>query len=285
MKNFVKGIAGIVAVIVAVIVVISFIGRSKVPAGYVGIKVHMYGTNKGVDNEVLNVGRYWISINEELYTYPIFQINYTFTKEIGEGDPNNEEFTFQTSEGMVCSIDLGVSLHFDRDKISKMFQTYRKGPDEIRSVVIRNSIRDALNKVSSTMGVESVYSSGKSKMIDDVTTLASNQLKETGILIDKISLIGAIRLPAQVKAALDAKVSATQKAQQRENELREAEATAKKLVAQAQGEAEANNIKMNSLSDKIIEWQKVQNETAAIEKWNGVLPQVTSGATPFITIK
>jgi regulator of protease activity HflC (stomatin/prohibitin superfamily) len=122
-------------------------------------------------------------------------------------------------------------------------------------------------------------------MMDSVKSIVSNQLQETGILIDNISLIGAIRLPAEVKAALDSKVTATQRAQQRENELREAEAQAKKVVAQAQGEAEANKVKMSSLTQQIIEWQRLENERRAIDKWNGVLPTVTSNTIPFINVK
>ena len=37
---------------------------SYVPAGNVGIKVNLLGGDKGVDSEVLGVGRYWIGWNE-----------------------------------------------------------------------------------------------------------------------------------------------------------------------------------------------------------------------------
>jgi regulator of protease activity HflC (stomatin/prohibitin superfamily) len=280
MRSFVKFI------MIALVSMIAFmsIGCSTVPAGSVGVKVYLLGNNKGVDNEVLNVGRYWIGINEQLYIYPTYQINYTYTKDIGEGDPSNEEFTFQTAEGMECQVDLGVSIRFQKDKIANMFQTYRKGPDEIRAIVVRNTIRNALNKQTGTMPIEFVYGAGKAAMIDSVQANVKSQLDSTGIVVEQISLIGSIRLPETIKAALNSKVAATQKAQQRENELREAEAAAKKLVATAQGEADANRIKTSSLNQQIIEWQRLTNEKAAIDKWNGQLPQVTGGATPMINI-
>lgn len=52
-------------------------GCSKVPAGEVGVKVYLLGTDKGVDHEVLGPGRYWIGINQDLYLFPIFTQNYT----------------------------------------------------------------------------------------------------------------------------------------------------------------------------------------------------------------
>lgn len=287
LAKFVKGIAvPNVKKIVPLLVMFPLImSCTKVPAGYVGVKVYLLGTEKGVDAEVLPVGRHFIGINEELYQYPVFQINYVFTADETEGSPTNEQFVFQTSEGMECSMDLGVSIRFTKDKVAQMFQTYRKGPEEIRGVVVRNAIRDALNKVASSMPVESVYGSGKTILMDSVQNIVKNQLDTSGIIIDKISLIGSIRLPESMKAALDAKVTATQKAQQRENELREAEAAAKKTIAMAQGEAEANRIKMSSLSAQIIEWQRLENERVAIAKWNGVLPQMTGGAVPFVNFK
>lgn len=53
----------------------TFVIRScaKVEAGYVGVRVNLLGGNKGVDSEVLGVGRYWIGWNQELYLFPTFQ--------------------------------------------------------------------------------------------------------------------------------------------------------------------------------------------------------------------
>jgi hypothetical protein len=104
--------------ILAIVMIMFGTSCSDVPAGNVGIKVYLLGGNKGVDNEVLGVGRYWIGINEALYLYPTYQINYVYTKDANEGSPENEEFTFQTKEGMECGMDIGVAMHFEKDKIT-----------------------------------------------------------------------------------------------------------------------------------------------------------------------
>jgi len=254
----------------------------KVESGYAGIKVNMLGSDKGVDDEVVGPGRYYIGINTELFTFPTFQVNYTYTSSSDEGSPANEQFVFQTVEGMECSADLGVSMHFEQASIAKMFQTYRKGVDEIRAVVVRNSIRDALNKVASTMPVESVYGAGKSKMIDTVKIIVKNQLMPSGIFIDNLYLIGSVRIPQSVQEALNSKVQATQLAQKAENEKRTAEAQAAIEVAQAEGkakallaiaraEAEANRLKQTTLNALLVQQQWIQ-------KWNGKLPETMLGS-------
>jgi hypothetical protein len=100
---------------------------SSVPVGHVGVKVYLYGGDKGVNDKVLPVGRYWIGINENLYIFPTYQINYVYTQSKTEGSPENEEFTFQTKEGMECSMDLGLSMHFDPEKNCPYVSNLPKG--------------------------------------------------------------------------------------------------------------------------------------------------------------
>ena len=254
-------------------------GCSKVPAGYVGIKVYLLGSSKGVDSEALGVGRYWIGVNENLYLYPTFQQNYTWTKEIEEGASQDESFTFQTSEGMQVGADIGISYHLDPDSVPKIFQKYRKGINEITNVYLRNHVRDALNKVSSTMRVEDLYGKKKSEFMENVVSLVKDKVSDIGIDIDEIYLIGSFRLPQTVVMALNRKLEATQMAQQRQNEVAQARAEADKKIENARGEAEsiltvakaqadANRILAQSLTPNLVKYKQ-------IERWNGVLPKIT----------
>lgn len=102
---------------------------SKVPAGNVGIKAYLLGSSKGVDVEQLGPGRYWIGWNEELYLFPTFTQNYTWTKACAEGDCTNEELGFQTIEGLAVTADVGISYRVDPSKAALVFQKYRKGVD------------------------------------------------------------------------------------------------------------------------------------------------------------
>ena len=267
---------------------VSVTSCTNVPVGNVGIKVYKLGGAKGVDTEVLGVGRYWIGWNEELHLFPTYQVNYTYTRESNEGSPDNEEFMFQTKEGMECSMDLGVAMHFEMNSIVKMFTTYRKGQEEIRSVVVRNTIRDALNKIAGNMPVESVYGAGKGLLVDSVYKMVSSALAPTGILIDKVSLIGSVRIPESVKEALDSKVRMTQEAQRAQNEVAKAKAEADIQTTKARGEADALKIKgegeayynqkvSSSLTPQLVEMKR-------LEKWDGHYPQ-TYGVNGVLMIK
>lgn len=261
-----------------VILALTLFSCSQVPAGNVGVKVYLLGGSKGVDHEVLGVGRYWIGMNEQLFIFPTFQQNYVWTKSPHEGKADDESITFQTAEGMIVNADIGISYHINPEKVSVIFQKYRKGVDEITDVYLRNYVRDELNRLASSMTVEEVYGKGKVKLFSDAKkTLASN-LNDEGIVIDNLYLIGSFRLPSNVEAALNSKIEATQKAQQRENEVAEARAQAEKEIAIAKGVAESNRIKAQSLSAPLIEWEKVQ-------KWDGKLPQVQGSGSAILDIR
>lgn len=255
---------------VLILALISLSACSKVPAGHVGIKVYLLGGSKGVDMEELGIGRYWIGINEELYLFPTFQQNYTWTKEPVEGDATDESITFQTAEGLSVNADFGISYHVDPTKVSTLFQKYRRGLDEITDTFLRNMVRDALNKRSSRLEVESVYGEGKQSLIDSVQFDVTKQVSEQGLLIDKIYLVNDFRLPATVVTALNAKIEATQKAQQRENEVKQAMAEAEIAKAKAEGERARQELEAKTLTPILL--QKMW-----LEKWDGRLPSVLTG--------
>ena len=253
----------------------------RIQPGYVGVVVNMLGGHKGVQDRELHVGLHFITPWKKVFQFPIFEQNDTW-----EGD--HEGFNFQTSEGMAVSADIGITYHLRPEAIPLIFQRYRRGMDEITHVFIRNYIRDAVNKSASKTKIEDLYS-GKEGFFEDVEKHVKADLAPIGIDLSRIYLIGRFHFPPTVTLALNAKIEAMQRAQQRENELREAEAEAKKQVAQAEGQAlcvmlkaesesKANLLLSKSVTPELIQWQ-------AVQKWDGHLPHVTSGAMPFIEVK
>jgi len=76
--------------------------------------------------------------------------------------------------------------------------------------------------------------------------------------------------------AIEQKQVAQQRAQQAEYDLARVKVQAQQEVAQAEGQAQAQKLLQSTLTPQIIQLK-------AVEKWNGVLPQVTgNGAVPFI---
>jgi regulator of protease activity HflC (stomatin/prohibitin superfamily) len=264
---------------------------SKVPAGHVGIKFYLLGGAKGADTEELGAGRYWIGWNEELFLFPTFTQNHTWTREPIDGDTTDESITFQTDQGLSVNADVGISYTVDPTKVTMLFQKYRKGIDEITDVYLRNMVRDALVTSASTRQIETVYGAGKAELLADVERRVRDQVEPLGIKVERLYWAGDFRLPATVTAAIDAKIKATQFAQQRANEVAAAKAEADKAVEEARGVAESTLLKAKAEAEAIrVKGEALREnprlvELSAIEKWDGKLPQlVGSGAVPFVTL-
>lgn len=260
---------------------------SKVPAGSVGVKFDLYGGSKGVTGEVVSPGKYWLGWNEEMYLFPTFSQNDTWAWN-GKGAPD-ESITFQDKEGTQINADVGITFSVRADKADVVFQKYRKGIDEISDVYIRNMVRDAINSETSTMDVAEIYGAGKEKLMVEVTQRVRDQVSPIGIVVEKIYWVGALRLPDNITKAINSKIEATQKAQQRENELQTATAQAQierekargeadaKIIA-AKAESEANRLLQASLTRELVEYTKAQ-------RWDGKLPQVTGASTPMVDLR
>src|SRR5688572_20509931 len=182
MRSFMRSLT---ALALAVVSLVTFTACDKVPAGNVGVKFYLLGGEKGVDTKELSPGRYWIGINEELYLFPTFTQNYTWTKEAIDGDATDESITFQVAEGMNVNADVGISYNVDPTKVTPLFQKFRKGIDEITDNYLRNMVRDALVTSASTRPIETVYGAGKESLIRDVEQRVRAQVQPLGINVER----------------------------------------------------------------------------------------------------
>ena len=179
--------AGAVAAVLIVGGVYAVANLETVPAGYVGVKVNLYGSEKGVQNEELGVGRYLLTWNEQCYLFPTFNQLHTYSV----------PFTFQTSDAMAVNAKIGVEYQVRPSMATKVFQTYRKGVEEITEVNLRQNVSDALIKYASLMDVNELTANGKTKLLEHVTEELRHQLEDVGIHIIRVSWASDIEYPPQ----------------------------------------------------------------------------------------
>ena len=204
----------------------------------------------------------------------------------------DEQFSFQTSDAMDVFAKVGVEYNIDPAKAAVVFETYRKGIEEITDVNLRQYISDALIKHASTMDINELTQGGKTLLLEGVTKELRSKLDPVGIRVIKLSWTGDLIYPEQVKASINAKIEATQRALLRENEVAQSKAEAEKLRVAAQGEADARLTRARAEAEAIaIKAQALRDnpdvlKLNAIEKWDGKLPvySASSAPLPFLPI-
>jgi regulator of protease activity HflC (stomatin/prohibitin superfamily) len=229
-------------------------------------------------------------LNTQIIEFPTYVQTVKWTRDTSEGHPINEEMGFNSREGMEIFVDVSLSYAIDPLHVPEFYVKYRVSDlDLFTHGILRDIVRNSLNEVASTYNVEDIYGDHKTEFIHKVEAMIEQKVAPVGVGVQQFGFIGAPRVPAVIATAITAKAQAIQQAERARNELAttqaeaakkiaEAEGEAKSLVTRAQGEADANRIRQNSLTPQLLELRRIENNREMIDKWNGQLPTVQSGA-------
>lgn len=264
-------------------------GWTTVGPREVGVKVNSFGSDKGVEMTPYGTGLNVYGPGSDMITYPVHNVVYSWTKDAKDGSEGDESFTFPIKGGLEIGVDLGVEFAISKALAPKVYSEYPYDLEGIKNIVIRQAINNALNEYGPKTSIDRFVDGGINDVINAVEKDVRNLFAKDGINIKKVSLINAPRYPEAVKRSIEAKINATQMAIARENELRTTEAEAKKVIAEAEGIAGAKKAEADGIAYYNIKAQQnltpLLVEMERIKKWNGSVPQVTSGSTPMIDLR
>jgi regulator of protease activity HflC (stomatin/prohibitin superfamily) len=256
-------IVGIV-VTVLVIWIIQPFTYENIDAGNAGIKINLYGTDRGVDNITIVTGRVWYNT----WTTKIIEFP-TFTQSV-----DYEPFVVTTRDAAEFQVDPKLNYHINPAMVPQIYRQYRKTLAEIEQQFMRNTIYDAYRIVANSFTSDSVMSN-REKFEDRIQILLTKNLGKDGFIYDQLT--SAITPPTSLRQMIDEKNASIQARLKAENEAKQAiaEATVSKakaegeaaaLLVRARAEAEANRLKQQSLTPLLVQQQVIQ-------KWDGKLPQ------------
>jgi regulator of protease activity HflC (stomatin/prohibitin superfamily) len=295
MRPAVPGLKTIVigaAILVALLVLFFLLLRvTRIEAGHVGVEINLAGQQRGASEIPIRTG--WVvysPLTTQIIEFPTYVQTVKWTRDTSEGHPINEEMGFNSKEGMEIFVDVSLSYAIEPSKAPDFYVKYRVDDlDRFTHGILRDIVRNSLNEVASTYVVEDIYGERKAEFLNKVQAMIQQKVTPVGVGVQQFGFIGAPRVPSVIATAITAKAQAIQQAERARNELAttqaeaakkiaEAEGDAKSLVTRAQGEADANRIRQNSLTPQLLELRRIENSRALIDKWNGQLPTVESGA-------
>ncbi len=249
-----------------------------IPPGYTGIRVNRL-VGRGISHEDTVTGFVLYNpIQTQIIVYPTFIQRVVWTHDVHEGNPLNEELTFNTKDSVPVNLDVAVSYSLDAQQVPAFYTKFRADRiDSFTHGYLRDTARNVVVSVGSEYSFDDINGSRKEEFLDRIAKEMNVRVAPIGVSIQQFGLIGALRPPQSLLDAVSAKTRAIQDAIRTENEVRTAQAEAKKRVAIAEGEAEANRALLTSLDPKLLEWEKLKLQHEAIQKWNGVSPAVMSG--------
>lgn len=242
----------VLSFVLSLIAIISITSCERVDAGHEGIKVNLYGSDKGVDDAVLVTGMvYYNPFTERVYEYP------TYVQTV-----DYEPFTINAQDGSEFTVDPTVSLKIIDGKSPAVFKKYRKNLEDIIHTTLYNYVKDAFRIQLNQFSTDYIVSH-RDSIENAIETYLSSSLKKENFQLEQLT--SGLKYPKSIVEAVTAKTAAIQQAQKVQNELEIVKAEAEKILVKARAEQEANQLRSQSLTPQILEqmW---------IERWNGVLP-------------
>ena len=240
-----------------------------VPAGHRGVVLWWESVEKRIMGEGLNfkvpMAEGVIKVDVRVQPHPFKEI-----------DAASKEYQMVKLTGM-------MNFHIDPSYVNDLYQ--KVGLD-FANKVIDPAFNDFVKEVVPIYQITEILPKREEIRKRTMTKLGDN-LARYHIIVDDIYFAN-IRFSPEYERAVEAKQVAQQQVEtqrqvlaQREIEAQQKVATAKgkaeSILVVAQGQAKANEALSRSISPILVQYK-------GIEKWNGILPQVSGGGIPLIDL-
>ncbi|MFT4857503.1 MAG: regulator of protease activity HflC (stomatin/prohibitin superfamily) [Algoriphagus sp.] len=178
------------------------------------------------------------------------------------------------------ALSVALNYHVIPDKSNVVYQSIGL---QFKERIIDPAIQEVMKAVTARYTAEELITKRpavSTEMKDALTT----RLLESNIAVDAFSIV-SFSFSQTFTDAIEAKQTAEQNALKAKRDLDRIRVEAEQTIAAATAEAEALRLQKMNISPDLIELRKIEANLKAIEKWNGILPEVTgAGAIPFIGV-
>jgi len=263
-----KAVIGIGVVVLGLLVsIFQPFAIEKVDSGNKGLKINLVGAQRGVSSYQYKTG--WVFYNtwtEQMLEFPIYQQHIEY-----------DDQTVILKGGFSATIKPTFNYSLREDAIGDMFVNLRRDIKEVEQGWLKNAIIGAVNDVSNTWEVDSIFNHRQA--------FEAAIVGECNLRLSKWFNVSQLRTniipPDALQESIINKTKAIQQAEASEQQALAAIAEGKRKVAvaradsaetiiNAQAAALAIKIKQNQLSPLYIEYIKWN-------AWDGKLPTTVAG--------
>lgn len=223
--------------------------------GYVGVQV-LFGK---LQEKTLREGFHIVNPFMDIHKMSVKTQNYTMSRTTQEGDVTGDDaIRVLSKDGLEVVIDLTMHYHVIPSEAGII---YRELGMNYRQDLIRPIARSRIRESSVYYNAIELYSTKREEFENQMRDSIRQDLGERGIMVEKI-LVRNINLPDKIKESIERKLSADQEAQRMEFVLEKERLEAERKRVEAQGNADAQRIVAQALTDKVLQFEmiKVQKE-------------------------
>lgn len=238
----------------------------KIDVGNVGV---VYSMTSGVQDEVLSTGHHFINPFLKVKEFPVSQQQLVLSN--NPADYNKKEYQDWSvdapANGGMVKLNVSINYNFISDKVAGLYENFGgMDGDAIIENRVQNQIVSYIKDVTPQFTVMEIYSEKRSEVGQAIASYLTEKLEnEYAINVSSVSIIDV-----QLDDTLMEKVRAKEQAKQDkekailDKETAEAQAETNKIKAEgeaavaiekARGEAEANRLVSESITQELIDME------------------------------
>ncbi len=185
-----------------------------------------------------------------------------------------------SSDLQEVSSEVALNYHIIPDKANVVYQTIGLN---FKERIIDPAVQEVVKAVTARYTAEELITK-RPAVSEAMRANLQERLMEHNIAVDAFSIVG-FSFSKIFMEAIESKQTAEQLALKARRDLERIKIEAEQKITAATAEAESLRLQRANISPDLIELRRVEANLRAIDKWNGILPQVTGGGpVPFIGI-
>ena len=226
-----------------------------VPAGARGV---VFTLTSGVLEKQLGEGFHvLVPVVQQALLYDVRTQTYSMSRVHWDGEVRGDDsLTALTADGQTVNVDISVRFHPDPENVWRLHREV--GADYVNKI-LRPEIRSQTRVAISEFPVTEVYSASRQVVEDKIETRLRESINRTYLIVDEV-LLRDIRFSDAFAQAIENKQIAEQNAQRMQYVLERTEKEREQRIIEAEGEAEAIELKGQAVAEntKVIQYEYVQ---------------------------
>lgn len=178
----------------------------------------------------------------------------------------------------IVSTKIAVNYHLVSERVPEIYQDLSIA---YQDRIIQPAVQEVVKASTAQFTAEELITR-RPEVKDNIKQLLQERLQNRGITVEDISITD-FDFSKSFNDAIEAKVTAEQLKLKADRDLERIKIEKEQKITQAEAEAESLRLQKQEITLDLIRLREIEMQTKAIDKWNGIMPQVTSGI-PFIQI-
>ena len=248
-------LTGVLALLVLSAPVAGLLAWEPVEEGNVKV-VKKWGATTGT---VFEPGAHFVNpVSQSTSSLSVRPQSYTMSAQQSEGQVEGDDaIRVLTEDGLRVDIDVTVRYRVDASQAVDFYKNYRT-VETAEERLIRPSIRSVLRTEAGRLPVTEIYTGeGQTKLKLAAERELGEDFQNDGLILEAVQ-IRNVELPAEYARAVEQKEITEQRRQQKQSELEVEKLEADRKKIEAQGEADANRIVSESLTNEVLAQQYIQ---------------------------